>query len=163
MEDSLQTAGAHHQMLQQQLQEVTSAVEGLSPSHWETLNNCDVAVSTLTLLKKFSTLSETATHMMSSLSHCLTLFQQQEEVRMLQVRQEQEKCRVLEEALHVLAKEHHELEQSVGASQPPSPRSLRSATPLPFDRSVSRQSHRHRRSPRFYDTSDDEFYDAFDA
>ncbi|XP_071441573.1 oxysterol-binding protein-related protein 1-like isoform X2 [Hetaerina americana] len=164
MEDSLQTAGAHHQMLQQHLGEATSVIESLSPSDWENLNNCDAAVNILAALKKFQILSETAGNMMCSLGHCLTLFQQQEEVRMLQVRQEQEKCRVLEEALHVLAKEHHELEQSVvGASQPPSPRSLRSPTPLPFDRSTSHQSLRHRRSPRFYDTSDDEFYDAFDA
>lgn len=57
---------------------------------------------------------------------------------------EQEKCRVLEEALNVLAKEHHELEQSL-ASQ------------------VSAGRRNKTKSPRFYDTSDDEFYDAFEA
>lgn len=55
--------------------------------------------------------------------------------------QEQEKCRVLEEALNVLAKEHHELEQSLASGG-----------------NKSRP-----RTPRFYDTSDDEFYDAFEA
>lgn len=58
-------------------------------------------------------ISETAANMVSSLQHCLTLFHQQEEVRVVQLKQEKEKCRVLEESLNVLAKEHHQLEQSV--------------------------------------------------
>lgn len=53
--------------------------------------------------------------MVSSLHHCLTLFHQQEEVRILQLKEEKEKCRVLEESLNVLAKEHHQLEQSVAS------------------------------------------------
>lgn len=65
------------------------------------------------IFQRFQVVSETAANMMASLQHCLTLFHQQEDVRVLQLRQEQEKCRVLEEALNVLAKEHHELEQSV--------------------------------------------------
>jgi len=51
---------------------------------------------------------------------------------------------VLEEALHVLAREHHELEQSVALSQAGSP-------PL------------SKRGSRLFDPSDDEFYDAFEA
>ena len=75
------------------------------------------------------------------------------QVRVLQLKQEQEKCRVLEEALNVLAKEHHELEQSMASHMSASP-------------SHHEQHHsaiRSPRSPRFYDTSDDEFYDAFEA
>lgn len=60
-------------------------------------------------------ISETTANMVSSLHHCLTLFHQQEEVRVLQLKQEKEKCRVLEESLNVLAKEHHQLEQSVAS------------------------------------------------
>lgn len=60
-------------------------------------------------------ISETAANMVSSLHHCLTLFHQQEEVRILQLKEEKEKCRVLEESLNVLAKEHHQLEQSVAS------------------------------------------------
>jgi hypothetical protein len=71
----------------------------------------------------------------------------------LQLKQEQEKCRVLEEALNVLAKEHHELEQSMASHLSISP-SLQEQ---------HRSSIHSRRSPRFYDTSDDEFYDAFEA
>lgn len=58
----------------------------------------------------------------------------------------QEKCRVLEEALNVLAKEHHALEQSV-------------AEHISESGLVPDQLN----SPRFYDTDDDEFHDAFDA
>lgn len=53
--------------------------------------------------------------MVVSLQHCLTLFHQQEDVRILQLKEEKEKCRVLEESLNVLAKQHHQLEQSIGA------------------------------------------------
>lgn len=60
-------------------------------------------------------ISETAADMVASLHHCLTLFHQQEEVRIVQLKQEKEKCRVLEESLNVLAKEHHQLEQSVAS------------------------------------------------
>lgn len=83
--------------------------------------------------------------MMASLQHCLTLFHQQEDVRVLQLRQEQEKCRVLEEALNVLAKEHHELEKSVVMHI-----SETGTIPRSFSCKTS----------RIYDT-DDEFYDAF--
>ena len=75
------------------------------------------------------------------------------QVRVLQLKQEQEKCRVLEEALNVLAKEHHELEQSMASHL--------SASPSHHEQHYSAIS--SPRSPRFYDTSDDEFYDAFEA
>ncbi|KAF4527966.1 hypothetical protein B566_EDAN014958 [Ephemera danica] len=133
MQDALQTAAAHHQLLAQQLADSASLLAGVEQSS-----------ASLDLHKKFQLVSDSAASMLLSLNHCLNLFQQQEEVRVLQLRQEQERVRVLEEALHVLAREHHELEQSVALSQAGSP------TPL--------QNH-----PRFFDASDDEFYDAFEA
>lgn len=81
--------------------------------------------------------------MMSSLQHCLTLFHQQEDIRVLQLKQEQEKCRVLEEALNVLAKEHHELEQSVVCH-------ISETGTIPHSLSC--------KSSRIFDT-DDEFFD----
>jgi hypothetical protein len=66
------------------------------------------------------------------------------QVRVLQLRQEQERVRVLEEALHVLAREHHELEQSVALSQ--------AGSPPPS-----------KRNSRLFELDDDEFYDAFEA
>lgn len=85
--------------------------------------------------------------MMASLQHCLTLFHQQEDVRVLQLKQEQEKCRVLEEALNVLAKEHHELEQSVASH-------ISETGTIPHNFSF--------KSSRIFDT-DEEFCDAFDG
>lgn len=85
-------------------------------------------------------ISETAANMVSSLHHCLTLFHQQEEVRILQLKQEKEKCRVLEESLNVLAKEHHQLEQSV----------------------ASHLSEKNQSMKNFLESNDDdEFHDAF--
>lgn len=97
----------------------------------------------LNSLQRFQLVSETAANMMASLQHCLTLFHQQEDVRVVQLKQEQEKCRVLEEALNVLAREHHELEQSVVNHE---------TGTIPRSFSCS--------SSRIFDT-DDEFFDAF--
>lgn len=98
------------------------------------------------ILQRFQLVSETAANMMTSLEHCLTLFHQQEDLRTLQFNQEKEKCRVLEEALNVLAKEHHELEQSVASH-------ISETGTIP--RSLSCKS------SRIYDT-DDEYFDAFE-
>ena len=40
------------------------------------------------------------------------------QVRALQLKEEMEKSRVLQEALHALATEHHELEQSIAVRNP---------------------------------------------
>lgn len=86
--------------------------------------------------------------MLASLQHCLTLFHQQEDVRVLQLKQEQEKSRVLEESLNVLAKEHHDLEESIASHM--------------SETGTLIQTFSHK-SPRFYDTDDDdEFHDAFE-
>ncbi|XP_069689712.1 oxysterol-binding protein-related protein 1 isoform X2 [Periplaneta americana] len=147
MQDSLQTAAAHHKVLESQLTDSVAIVEALSNNSL----HCDAITGAA--IRRFQLMSDTAGNMLQSLGHCLSLFEQQEEVRILQLKQEQEKCRVLEEALNVLAKEHHELEQSMASHLSASP-SLQ-------------EQHRHSisslRSPRFYDTSDDEFYDAYEA
>ncbi|KAK9504836.1 hypothetical protein O3M35_009016 [Rhynocoris fuscipes] len=144
MVDSLQTAAARYQLLESRLQEISSLFE----------SSCDRSDPNVThIFKRFEELSDTASSMLSSLVHCLNLIKQQEEIRVIQLKQEQEKCRVLEEALSVLAKEHHELEQSMASHM--------SETP-PLSRNHSCAS-LHKRNPRYYDTSDDEFYDAFDA
>ncbi|KAL1123279.1 hypothetical protein AAG570_002365 [Ranatra chinensis] len=144
MQDSLQTAGAKYQLLEARLQEINASFECSS------IDSSHTVISQV--FKRFEELSDTATSMLSSLGHCLNLIKQQEEVRVLQLKQEQEKCRVLEEALNVLAKEHHELEQSVASQMSP-------ASSVHGGSSMSLCP----RSPRYYDTSDDEFYDAFEA
>jgi uncharacterized protein YjhX (UPF0386 family) len=54
------------------------------------------------------------------------------QLRQKQLEEEMEKSRVLQQALHALATEHHELERSIGGKRSP---------------------------PRCYDTDGDEFYD----
>ncbi|CAB3386943.1 Hypothetical predicted protein [Cloeon dipterum] len=137
MQDALQTAAAHHQVLAQKLADSSALLDSAqSSSSFQDM--------TSEIHKNFQMVSDSAASMLGALGHCLTLFQQQEEVRVLQLRQEQERVRVLEEALHVLAREHHELEQSVAMSQAGSPPNSK-------------------RSSRLFDPSDDEFYDAFEA
>ena len=55
----------------------------------------------------------TSQEVCTNLSHCLSVMSQQDELRRLQLEEEAEKRRVLEDALHVLAQEHHALEKSV--------------------------------------------------
>ena len=45
-------------------------------------------------------------------------------MRQLQLAEQTEKCRVLQESLHALASEHHDLERSLTHSKRPSMRSL---------------------------------------
>ncbi|KAK6630330.1 hypothetical protein RUM44_004997 [Polyplax serrata] len=139
MKESLQDALAHKELLGNHIKEAEMLVQAMGDSSF--VHNEGVL---RTVLKRFQNLYETSSEMVSSLNHCVTLFAQQEELRILQMKQEQEKCRVLEEALNVLAKEHHELEQSLVSR-------------------VASGQRKTTRSPRFYDTSDDEFYDAFEA
>jgi hypothetical protein len=186
MTEALGSATASYEVLQRQLGDCTTIVEALQKTHettktmgssslqttalmvnetvvWFLVCKIDfyfffkrrfrftfVTIFSLMLLsvlpQRFQLVSETTANMLTSLQHCLTLFHQQEEIRTMQLKQEKEKCRFLEEALNVLAKEHHELEQSVASI-------TESSTML------DNFSHK---SPRFYDTDDDEFQDAFD-
>lgn len=136
LHDVLQTAQAYQQLLERQ-------VDGIENIFQVKNDGKTVAGVNQGAIDRLHHLADTSRNMVVSLGHCLSIFMQQEEVRLLQLKQEQEKCRVLEQALHVLAKEHHELEQSISTTPFHSPKSFRSL-----------------RSPRFYDTSDDEFYDA---
>lgn len=57
-------------------------------------------------------MASTGQRLLSTLQHCAALVRQAEEGRGARLRAEKERCRVLEEALAVLAAEHHDLEQS---------------------------------------------------
>ncbi|XP_069076132.1 oxysterol-binding protein-related protein 1 isoform X1 [Pleurodeles waltl] len=64
--------------------------------------------------------SEASKETCTALSECLALFTRQEGARNLRLQHEQEKNKILSEALQTLATEHHELEQSLvkGSSSP---------------------------------------------
>nr|XP_027220994.1 oxysterol-binding protein-related protein 1-like [Penaeus vannamei] len=147
MSDALQTASAQQQLLEQQVEEVMATLASLDLDHSQQGGVHDV-------IKRFSLLSGTARNMTSSLTHCLSVMKQQEEVRDLQLKEEREKVRVLEESLRVLATEHHELEESI-ASHVSSNGSSIYNTPANSYVSLPRPR-------RFFDAvSDDEFFDAF--
>ncbi|XP_063087900.1 oxysterol-binding protein-related protein 1 isoform X3 [Cavia porcellus] len=69
--------------------------------------------------QKVEVVSEASRETCVALNDCLNLFTKQEEVRNLKLEQEQEKNKILSEALEALATEHHELEQSLVEGSPP--------------------------------------------
>ncbi|KAK8385451.1 hypothetical protein O3P69_016342 [Scylla paramamosain] len=147
MSDALQTATAHQQLMEQQVEELMATLASLELDHSQQGEVHDI-------IKRFSLLAGTARNMTTSLTHCFSLMKQQEEVRDLQLREEREKVRVLEESLRVLATEHHDLEESI-ASHVSSNGSSIYNTPANSYVSLPRPR-------RFFDAvSDDEFFDAF--
>ncbi|CAK6448052.1 unnamed protein product [Pipistrellus nathusii] len=90
-------------------------------SFLQMMQECDVAKEMLpSFLQKVDVVSEASREACAALSDCLTLFAKQEGVRNCRLAQEQEKTKILSEALEALATEHHELEQSLVAGSPPS-------------------------------------------
>ncbi|XP_035419951.1 oxysterol-binding protein-related protein 1 isoform X3 [Cygnus atratus] len=71
------------------------------------------------LLQKVDVVSEVSQETCEALADCLNLFTKQEGVRNLKLEHEQEKNKILSEALETLATEHHELEQSLVKGSPP--------------------------------------------
>ncbi|XP_078384426.1 oxysterol-binding protein-related protein 1-like [Oculina patagonica] len=114
MQDSLKSARAHQQLLDQQVSGINSSIVDATTSNPSQSN---VKGGLLKISEKLNEVVATARNMCSALTHCLDLLAQQEEVRHLRFEEEVEKRRVLEDALHVLATEHHALECSIGADK----------------------------------------------
>ncbi|XP_076991874.1 oxysterol-binding protein-related protein 1 isoform X3 [Tamandua tetradactyla] len=84
------------------------------------IKECDMTKEMLpSFLQKVEVVSEASRETCVALSDCLNLFTKQEGVRNFKLEQEQEKNKILSEALEALATEHHELEQSLVAGSPP--------------------------------------------
>lgn len=62
-------------------------------------------------------LMESTENTKTSMSQALTLMEHQEQLRQTRVQDQEERCRVLEDSLHALARDHHELEKSLSMSQ----------------------------------------------
>ncbi|XP_078397293.1 oxysterol-binding protein-related protein 1 isoform X2 [Cetorhinus maximus] len=71
------------------------------------------------LLQKVKDVTESSRIACITLSNCVLFISKQEAVRNLRLEQEQEKNKILSEALQTLACEHHELEQSLVKGSPP--------------------------------------------
>ncbi|KAM4704755.1 oxysterol-binding protein-related protein 1 isoform 2-T2 [Rhinophrynus dorsalis] len=72
-----------------------------------------------TILQHMKQVSDASQETCTALSNCLLLFTKQERARNLKLEHEQEKSKILSEALQTLASEHHELEQSLVKGTPP--------------------------------------------
>nr|XP_045234236.1 oxysterol-binding protein-related protein 1 isoform X3 [Macaca fascicularis] len=84
------------------------------------IKECDVAEEMFpSFLQKVEVVSEASRETCVALSDCLNLFTKQERVKNFKLEQEQEKNKILSEALETLATEHHELEQSLVKGSPP--------------------------------------------
>ncbi|XP_012941029.1 oxysterol-binding protein-related protein 2 [Aplysia californica] len=127
MQDSLKNAQAHRGSLEDQVQtlreSITSISEHLSQGKaaGSSANGrgsggggAQVTAADLQVLEaQAADILRSSQDMCSALTHCMTLLVQQEELRQIQLREEQERCRVLQDSLHALATEHHELERSI--------------------------------------------------
>uniref|UniRef100_UPI00398F42BA oxysterol-binding protein-related protein 1 isoform X2 n=1 Tax=Pristiophorus japonicus TaxID=55135 RepID=UPI00398F42BA len=71
------------------------------------------------ILQKLKDVTESSKITTGALNNCILFITKQEAVRNLRLEQEQEKNKILSEALQTLACEHHELEQSLVKGSPP--------------------------------------------
>lgn len=109
LSDSLQKAQACQQKLEMEVSSFLSMVK----------ENKVTKGLPVPVLQKLKELSEVSSETCAALSNCLTLFTKQQGVQSLRLEQEQEKSKILSEALQTLATEHHELEQSIVKGSPP--------------------------------------------
>lgn len=69
------------------------------------------------VLFHFRLLMESTENTKTSMGQALALMEHQEQLRQNRIQDQQERCRVLEDSLHALARDHHELEKSLSMSQ----------------------------------------------
>ncbi|XP_017950546.1 oxysterol-binding protein-related protein 1 isoform X3 [Xenopus tropicalis] len=98
--------------LQRLNKEVSQFAGGLTK--WEGAKDIDPII-----LQQLTEVSEASQDTYKALNNCLLLFTKQEAVRNLKLEHEQEKNKILSEALQTLATEHHELEKSLVKGTPP--------------------------------------------
>uniref|UniRef100_A0A8C4UNE0 Oxysterol-binding protein n=1 Tax=Falco tinnunculus TaxID=100819 RepID=A0A8C4UNE0_FALTI len=109
LQDTLKKAQACQQRLSKEISDFLAMVKSLDAAK---------GISS-PLLQKVDVVSEVSQETCEALADCLNLFAKQEGVRNLKLEHEQEKNKILSEALETLATEHHELEQSLVKGSPP--------------------------------------------
>uniref|UniRef100_A0A663E9J2 Oxysterol-binding protein n=1 Tax=Aquila chrysaetos chrysaetos TaxID=223781 RepID=A0A663E9J2_AQUCH len=109
LQDTLKKAQACQQRLSKEISDFLAMVKSLDATK---------GISS-PLLQKVDVVSEVSQETCEALADCLNLFTKQEGVRNLKLEHEQEKNKILSEALETLATEHHELEQSLVKGSPP--------------------------------------------
>uniref|UniRef100_A0A8B9FW56 Oxysterol-binding protein n=1 Tax=Amazona collaria TaxID=241587 RepID=A0A8B9FW56_9PSIT len=109
LQDTLKKAQACQQRLSKEISDFLAMVKSLDATK---------GISS-PILQKVDVVSEVSQRTCEALADCLNLFTKQEGVRNLKLEHEQEKNKILSEALETLATEHHELEQSLVKGSPP--------------------------------------------
>ncbi|KAM4688817.1 oxysterol-binding protein-related protein 1 isoform 2-T2 [Discoglossus pictus] len=109
MKESLKEAEACHRRLDKEVSAFITLVKSLEDS-----KDLDPAV-----LQQVKQVIDASEETCTALSQCVLLFTKQEKARNLKLEHEQEKNKILSEALQTLASEHHELEQSLVKGSPP--------------------------------------------
>ncbi|XP_029447010.1 oxysterol-binding protein-related protein 1 isoform X5 [Rhinatrema bivittatum] len=109
LQESLEKAHASQHKLEQEISSFLTVLQ-----EHEAVKDMPVPA-----LQKVQEVSEASKESLTTLSRCLTLISRHEVVRNLRLAHEQEKNKILSEALQTLATEHHELEQSLVKGSPP--------------------------------------------
>ncbi|XP_073535277.1 oxysterol-binding protein-related protein 1 isoform X1 [Phyllobates terribilis] len=109
LKKSLENAELSHRRLDEEISTFLSA-SGTSE------DSKDINPVTLQQMRNISVASQDTCR---ALADCLLLFTRHEKARNLKLEHEQEKSKILSEALQTLATEHHELEQSLVKGSPP--------------------------------------------
>ncbi|XP_053383205.1 oxysterol-binding protein-related protein 1-like isoform X3 [Mercenaria mercenaria] len=104
MEEALKVAQAHQDVIDSHVSQLCHYLSGSQEN--------TKARNAVHLEEELQKTVKYAKDMCSSLNKCLTLYTQEQEEREKVLHEEKEKNRVLQEALHALALEHHELERS---------------------------------------------------
>uniref|UniRef100_A0A2C9KC96 Oxysterol-binding protein n=1 Tax=Biomphalaria glabrata TaxID=6526 RepID=A0A2C9KC96_BIOGL len=119
MHNSLQSAQAYKKHLEKQIKSLQESLVNLSKQVTENGNGSNNMARTLTsadlrlLASQSSSILSSSQEMLLALTHCMNLMIQQEELREVQLKEERERCRLLQDSLHALATEHLELEKSI--------------------------------------------------
>ncbi|XP_063779678.1 oxysterol-binding protein-related protein 1 isoform X1 [Pseudophryne corroboree] len=109
LKESLENAQLGHQRLDKEISEFLSALKTFKGS---------ADIDTV-ILQQVKQVSEASQETCRALASCLLLFTKHDKARNLKLEHEQEKSKILSEALQILATEHHELEQSLVKGTPP--------------------------------------------
>ncbi|KAG9478956.1 hypothetical protein GDO78_012563 [Eleutherodactylus coqui] len=109
LKESLENAQVSHRKLDKEVSTFLSEVTTL-----ETSKDIDP-----TTLQQMQNISDASQETCKALADCLLLFTRHDKARNLKLAHEQEKSKILSEALQTLATEHHELEQSLVKGSPP--------------------------------------------
>ncbi|XP_075069535.1 oxysterol-binding protein-related protein 1 isoform X2 [Mixophyes fleayi] len=109
LKESLENAQLGHQRLDEEISVFLSALKSLEGS-----KDIDPVI-----LQQVKHVSEASQETYRALANCLVLFTKHDKARNLKLEHEQEKSKILSEALQTLATEHHELERSLVKGTPP--------------------------------------------